>query len=489
MDIEITSFTRIFPTTKVERAESVPLSIIETFATHSTAEGVWFYHRPAGTSEFQLLDRLQESFRRTIDVFPQYSGRLVMNKECKPQGGHTERFARLKLVWGTDSDLGAGYVVARAGKKLSDLIPSAEERRKLVGGWDRTELPTTSFLPAKLFRPTLITFLVQVTTFACGGFAIGITTSHSLMDIQSVSFFAQHWASVYNRIFLPEIQTSTLQAPTFNPQLLDNEAAGNINGMERDYELVQKAHSLPKPHYEQGGDKEEVTASTAQGIESISKVFHFTADQSRIIWEAANLHGKSVGRQQALIAHVWSVINRARGFTDDERIMNLGMPFDLRRRFGLPTSFLGSPVIHADIHLSGSQLCTAPLSDVAASIKTTIGEYKLDKLRALLHELAFEENPQRYAAHPGQLPPERGLVITAIPHMNFFKVNFEGMIPELVLPTTVLINGLVVILEARPANGKCQTHWCDDGVDVMVTLEKYTMDNLTGDERLAVPNY
>lgn len=60
------------------------------------------------------------------------------------------------------------------------------------------------------------------------------------------------------------------------------------------------------------------------------------------------------------------MVDRARELSADERGMNLAITFDLRRRLGLPATFLGSEVMDVNMHLPGSEICDTYLNIVQA---------------------------------------------------------------------------------------------------------------------------
>ncbi|KAF2106365.1 transferase family-domain-containing protein [Lophiotrema nucula] len=476
MEVTVQSFTRLFPATPIKTPHTESLSIVEAFSTHSTAEALWFYDAVLDQSSSSIAERLKTSLVKTLDIFPQYSGRVSANTATQ-EGDHTERNGRLKLVWGTEKDLGLGLVIAKAEGRLSDLVPDPEQRRGMKGGWDHSNIPIKSLLPGDAFRPALITFLAQITTFECGGFALAISTSHALMDGGCLALFLQNWAYEHNLIFSSQPPKKGPPMPVFKPQLLDREAAGDIDGEGIDPSIAQQCQNLPQPHREPS-----LSNGTDHDEPALSKIFHFSGSEVDAIHAGAQIENQPVGRQQALIAYIWRTVNRARGWSADGREMNLGMTFDLRRRLGLPTTFLGSAVIHADAHLPGRDICNGSLNELSIKVKDTLNRYDATSLRALLHVLAYEKDPAKFAGQPGGLPPDRNLIVSIIPRMGFYDAIFEGQVPKFVTPTTILIKGLVMVMDARPSEpGKELKAWTDDGIDVVMTLEAETMEKLASD--------
>ncbi|XP_050230871.1 stemmadenine O-acetyltransferase-like [Mercurialis annua] len=61
--------------------------------------------------------------------------------------------------------------------------------------------------------------MVQETTFACGGVAVGVSVSHMLMDGISASRFVKHWAAAATATagYLPNFDASVSMFPQFHP--------------------------------------------------------------------------------------------------------------------------------------------------------------------------------------------------------------------------------------------------------------------------------
>ncbi|KAL2855313.1 hypothetical protein BJY01DRAFT_10311 [Aspergillus pseudoustus] len=136
----------------------------------------------------------------------------------------------------------------------------------------------------------------------------------------------------------------------------------------------------------------------------------FSAERIQRILENAQAQPQAgtgvVSRHNAILAHVWSAINRARGWSsEEEREVALHVIFRLRRRLGLPEAFLGSPILSASVRMSGadaSRTSTSSYSSksshpatgsVTAKIHSTLALYHADAVKARLHDLCFECAP------------------------------------------------------------------------------------------------
>lgn len=72
------------------------------------------------------------------------------------------------------------------------------------------------------------------------------------------------------------------------------------------------------------------------------------------MWEAIRVSGKEISKQDALVAHIWSLVNRRRQ-NDDEGLVHLDYTIGLWSQVSpqlLPDS-IGSPLTQTDIRSSG----------------------------------------------------------------------------------------------------------------------------------------
>ncbi|KAG6410594.1 hypothetical protein SASPL_128656 [Salvia splendens] len=139
------------------------------------------------------------------------------------------------------NDAGILYVEAQAHAILSDIIKSPES-----GVLDKlTPFPTTGFL-STLQEP----LAVQITSFTCGGIAIGMCISHRIADHYSLSSFTKCWAAIARR------DDSSLISPVFNS-------------------AAQHARFLSKPEKPVAALKLEITTTTS--IANPSRVVAVTA--------------------------------------------------------------------------------------------------------------------------------------------------------------------------------------------------------------------
>ncbi|QPC60097.1 hypothetical protein HYE67_002328 [Fusarium culmorum] len=309
-----------------------------------------------------------------------------------------------------------------------------------------------------------------------------------------------YWASVSQSDLRGE--SNIHLAPVFDPTLVDKLAAGDINAQHADKTLKEQAKSLPMHRYDWWApgsappwpfkipkpfdkpDLESVGNAMPWAewdiTSQISKsVFHFTKEQVATLWKKANEGSQQrLSQHDAVLAHIWSCIARARGLENDKDSFHCDLVYGVRPSFQLDNKFLGSPIVMMNIELPASQVCdrsnsTEVATQVRNTLKTISNPYNLS---AHLHALTYEKSPQRiWQAFLGR----RHVLVTTWARAGVYGIDFglgsncvyaEGVVPEM--------DGIVLIKEAP---GPLSKHWTDNGVDISVYIRADDMDRLVRD--------
>ncbi|KAL4965939.1 transferase family-domain-containing protein [Aspergillus stella-maris] len=535
--IDLISTTIVQPAQRPKRT-IVPLSILDATVTHyASCAAVWFFDAPSSKSngsnatgrlesDLDWTPTLQKSLSTTLSLFPHLAGELSI-LQCVPEtdNDHTQRYGRLHVTFGTASDPGVEFITARCDLSLDEIAPSSEQRKLPESrAWNlscsaRVFLPDLSKIPFNT-RPGQTPgppVSIQFTQFNCGGIALGIRIAHTLADAQALAVFMHRWSYENSLLFSGEENNPKAtkpfftngffdsQPPVFNPQLLDTRAAGNIDVPQPDESILAKSRALPSSRHDWfwPADGDNPDAKLPPGLtRSMIKSpgqrmpkedwdvtapvghikLHFSAEQTLKIWEAA---GDGVSRHDAIVAQVWSAINRARNLQDDEKDVNLYFTFGCRKRLNLSPSFMGSPILATTVKMPGkdASASSSPLSAIATKIHSDIALYTTDAVKSRLHDLCFESAPQRlWEAYIGH----RHVIFTSWAHLHLYEVDFGGERGKAryVEPYMPELDGLLCLMEGRPHGAAKGRHWCDYGVDVQLSLEKGALERLKVDERL-----
>ena len=459
----------------------------------------------------------RDSLKLVLSTYPQYCGHLHLPPHDPKLAArdHTRRFGRVHISWGQTDDPGVDLVVSSSSKTVSDLITAPNQRDPLHSvSWEL--YPDLKVLPILRqdedeIRPCL---LIKLTMLSDGGLALALAFHHCLSDTQTLCTFVQDWAALHRSLTAP----SPTQPPSrpFDPLLLDSHASGNIDGSQEDPNIRSQALELPQIRLDWWAGKADGTGrapkgahpsidhlDAAQGRERGNRIpwetwntslpvadryLRFTRAELERIWQRASSDSTRVSRLDALLAHLWKIIVRARNLNGGDQLY-LDVSIGLRTRVEppLPNTFLGSPLINASPSMSSSALLDSPLPEVAQAVRTTVGRFNKDTVPSLLHHLAFALDPEReWNAFLGT----HHLMVTSWLGTGAWDIDFGGGTPVDFGAGIGALDGLIVIMDEKPTGvGDGQgvpKRWYENGVRVRVCLIEEVMERVLADTSLRV---
>ena len=534
MAITVQARSRVFP---LSYAPSSPqpkveaLSIIDATVLHfGKSACIWFYD---GSLD---IDQLISSLQTTLDAYPQWAGQLRF-AEYKPDAGHVHRQGRLELSYGSSSDPGVECIFAEADFSMSSVVPPDGTAKH----WDATHIDYTKFLDmetkfalhdSKEFQG-LPSMKIQFTTFKDGGIAIFVSIVHSLADAAALVTFTKDWAAT--NLALSSSKPVPNMQRLFNASLIDAAAAGDIDAPSPDTSILASASQLPvhrfdywactgpaTPPWARNHPLTKIPAELAssrsrQDIKLGKPVpyhtwdptapcshttFFFSANETHAIYLSAAAKTRTrISHQDALLAHLWAALIRARGPKEGEEHF-LDVTIDGRRRLRtpLPASSIGSPIFNVGVGTkvldttasSNPESRTKDVADKAAAIRDTVARFDGEALGALLHEMCFELGGQRrWNCFLG----DYHTIVTSWVGVGVGDVVFEEgeqvRWAEAFLP---LCDGVVIVDEGLSRGGdddddgeegrETRKEWWSKGVNLHVYLRSDVMRRLLEDEGL-----
>ncbi|KAJ7827636.1 transferase family-domain-containing protein [Mycena olivaceomarginata] len=498
-----TSSTRVLPDTPPSSTRIVALSILDaSVGTFGPAAAAWVYDAPEEQGKSSLDPaRLKESLSRTLNAYPHWAGQLQYTTYI-PGGTHTSRSRRLEVVYGAPTDPGVEFVVASSSTTISDVFPSVEDRTSGLGAFDASTALASHSSGDFMGLPSLI---VQVTGFKCGGMVIALKSSHPLADAQTLMTFVNDWSAV-NRALVQNV-TPPVLSPNFSPAALDEAALGDIDAAEPDPEILKLAHELPVHRYDWWASGEGSPAWAQESIAipphlaSLTDIklgpplpwhewdmhapvsnflLHFSAAELTGIWAAAASPGPPVSRFDALQAHLWAALIRARGTPasaspEEQHQFHFNVTLGVRDRIAppLPAHTLGSPIVLA----RASATAGSALPQLARAIRETVSAFTLPRVRALLHEMAFDVDARRMW---GGFIGGRNTIVTSWVRLGVYEVDFGAGRPRLVHGVMPGMDGVVQVMEARPQTAGGGP-WYQDGASVSVMLPTEVVQRMLKD--------
>ncbi|KAJ6515270.1 transferase family-domain-containing protein [Mycena sanguinolenta] len=488
---------------------TVPLSILDaSVGNFGAAAGIWVYDAPQEQGKSALDPaQLKLSLSRTLNAYPHWAGQLQYTAYI-PGGGHTSRSRRLEVVYGAPADPGVEFVVAQSSAAISDVFPSLEDRTSGLGAFDASALGTLNLLPSS---PALAShsggdfkglpcLIVQVTNFKCSGTVIAAKSSHPLADAQTLTTFVTDWATVNSA--LVQNRTPPVLTPDFSPAALDQGALGDIDAPAPDPEILNTAHELPIHRYDWWASAEGCHASALESTKipqhlasraditpgppipwhewdlhaPVSNfLLYFSADELARIWAAAASPGTQISRFDALQAHLWAVLIRARVPDSPEEQFHFNVTLGMRDRVvpPLPARALGSPIVLA----RASATSETPLPELARLIRTTVTQFTSARVGALLHEMAFDIDSRRMW---GGFIGRRNTIVTSWVRLGLYEVDFGAGRPRLVHGVMPAMDGVVQVMEAGPQSSEGGP-WYQNGASVSVMLPTAVVQRMLED--------
>lgn len=552
-DPSILHSERLFPNKEANSDCIVALSLLDaTTVDFLDASAVWLFECEQ-QNRGNLVNHLRQSLRITLDAYPQWCGlikavdsvdgpAIADRDRLEP---HARRFGRVYVHYGTRADPGVDFVTARAADTLDGLCPSSRTTSQPL--WNQEKVALSKFVPKTCLANPLkqpivdnadITppvMAIQVTELACGGFALAVKIAHPLADAQSLFHFVKDWASVSRSALLCE--PIPVLKPLFEPARLDDAAAGDINAATPDESIIEQTKSLPFHRYDWWNVPPDSPLKTRipeafrnQDIPPAGKqlpwsewdtkarvshyIVHLSREQVEKIWTQSNNVSSTttktnrLSRHDAILAHIWSSINRARKMQHDPGPVHCDLAYGCRPAFHLSDAFMGSLSVMVNVEMAGPELTTTANSDgketavlppIAHRIRQTLLQLKNHpaRLAAHLHRLAYETSPQRiWQGFLGS----RHVMVTTWACAGLYDVDF-GLGP-LSSPSAryadgILANldGLVLIREAPPSPSpsdreskvrhcRVPSAWTEHGVDVQIHLRSEDMLRLLRDPLL-----
>jgi hypothetical protein len=200
-------------------------------------------------------------------------------------------------------------------------------------------------------------------------------------------------------------------------------------------------------------------------------IIHFTPEQVDGLRARVNQDAQRCSRLDAVLAHIWSAINRSRGLSESQEKVFLNMTMGVRARVDppLPAGFAGSPLVIANVpstRMEAAKMCSEKA--LALRIRKCVDMFTRDAMGALLHKSLHEVSPQRFwQAFLGR----QHILVTAWLRLEEQEICFfgDGHLPRYVHPIMPLVDGCLLVVDGHP-KGR--------GMDISLYLESGAMKRL-----------
>ncbi|KAL8550666.1 hypothetical protein ACS0TY_009180 [Phlomoides rotata] len=412
-EVEVISKETIKPCSSTpESLQQYQLSFLDQVASPVFMPIIYFYEADSKLSNSQKSNHLKKSLSQVLPIFYPLAGRLAGNLhvDC--------------------NDAGAPFFEAEANCNLSQVITNPIP--KLMN----------KFLPYKLDDLQNLGVAVQVTTFQCGGLAVGLVMSHKIADALSFFFFANTWATLAR----DKSAAADLPRPRFDSAAIF--PPRNISGYKESTGIVNE-------------DDLAVKIFTFPG-EKISHLREMYSDPSQ----------PRPTRVEALSAFIWSRFVSALDTRSDPNMIHIVLhAINLRTRVDPPLSEnhfgnisrIAIAVPTADD--GGYEL----LQKVREAIKAVDGDF-VARLRDGDKHLNYIKELMTHNSK-GQLLPFN---FTSLCRFPLYEANFGWGKPVWVGSAGLTFQNLVTFMDT--ASG--------DGIDAWIILKKENMEKFEADLEL-----
>ncbi|KAK9087920.1 hypothetical protein Syun_030314 [Stephania yunnanensis] len=179
LKITIHRHSKVFPSKKIERRTMFLSNIDQVLDFYVGA--VHFFESNDEFPPEKVAERLEKGLGEVLVAYDFLAGRL----SCYDDGGGDEKMSRLELDC---NSAGVGFAVASSEfclNEIGDLVfPNPCFRQLVLGDLEKLSIED---------RPLCV---FQVTSFKCGGFAIGVSSNHTTLDGKSFKAFLENLASL-----------------------------------------------------------------------------------------------------------------------------------------------------------------------------------------------------------------------------------------------------------------------------------------------------
>ncbi|KAL1695208.1 transferase [Schizophyllum commune] len=456
-----------------------PLGPFDQLAVHYLPVTVIYVYDAARSSGKDPISvpRLQQAFSRLLDYYPHLTGR----RRIDPTDG-TVAIDRLGS--------GAALYTAECDKPLNAFHDKSSDGQTrlamsdLPGSGVQLLAASESLLEGAPDDPLLI---IQHTRFACGSVSLGVCLQHIVCDVNGCVQLARDLAEIYRGIGAAEAAGGTyLDVVLQEAPCIEAHMPGKLCGASP-LELVNN-------YEEETGIANDVPV-TAPPPPVVGKIVRFSGPELEALKHAATgRDGAWVSTFEALSAHLWQCINRARTKLDPSHVEGTGetldtcsdllAPVDCRSRLNLPARYFPNAILCPIARLSFRTLEHASLAEVAQALHEMVQGVTPGRAEGTLRHILAQPNKGaikfRYRHGLG------GFAVSAWNKADMYNVSFEvgadgPVVPVLVSPPYTPINLVDGLAFYLPVESMDSASGATPAIDVSLALHAPVWDILEKD--------
>lgn len=352
---------------------------------HYIQKGLLF-RKPSAFGMSNYLQKLKESLSLTLVHFYPLSGRLATLKQEKPP--------IYSIYIDCNNSPGARFVHASVDLTIDDILSPTDVPQIVQQFFDHDRAINHD-------GHTLSLLTIQVTELIDGIF-IGCSLNHMAVDGTSFWHFFNSWSEIFNA--KEEEEAITISKPPIHKHWFPN-GHGPIL-------------SLPFTHHDQFIKRHEAPKLR-------ERIFHFSsASLAKLKAEANNNNNftdKTISTLQALSAHIWRCITRARKFPPDQTT-SCRMAINNRTRLSppVPQDYFGNCIQTVKATATSSELLGHNLGWAAWELNQAVSNHRDKVVREWIQ--SWLESPFVYQL--GQFFDPCSIMMGSSPRFNMYGNEF-----------------------------------------------------------------
>ncbi|GJN25438.1 hypothetical protein PR202_gb13265 [Eleusine coracana subsp. coracana] len=353
---------------------AIPLTVLDKVTYDEYACLAYFFHPPATPNSI-----LEMGFIKALAVYREWAGRL---------GVDANGVCSILL-----NDAGARFVTATADVALS-CINLLQPTPELLSCLCPSDYNTEELM------------LVQITQFACGSFALGVTAHHTVADGYGMVRFGKAWGKATRGLAIDPILLVHHRASIFAPRVLPR-----VEFEHRGAEFKRREEEVC---INQVHPSDKVVAHTA----------HFNPEMlSELKRRMSAGRPRPYSTFYCITAHLWRCITKVRGLHKD-KVTKLIIPVNGRlvmRHLPMPMEYTGNVVLWAQATTTVGELLAKPLRHAVELISREVARIDDSYFRS------FIDFASSGAVEKESLVPTASLAKTMDHSTSVFVSNLKGI--------------------------------------------------------------